>query len=278
MAAREALGRGLGALLKSADVAADAELIDLPVGQIRPNPYQPRQRFDLERLQELADSIQQQGVIQPIVVRRREPDFELIVGERRLRAAQIAGFSLIPAVVKRIADREALEFALMENLQREDLNPMEEARAYHRLQTTFKLRQDEVAKRVGKDRSSIANMLRLLKLSASLQEDIEAGRLTMGHARALLALETEAEQMQLRDRILAEGLSVRATEVQVRQKKRRAPVASKPAHLVAFEEQLHRQFSAPVTIKPGRKRGKIEITYQGEEDLRRLLQLLQAQP
>jgi ParB family transcriptional regulator, chromosome partitioning protein len=274
--AREALGRGLGALLEGVNVAGDTELINLPVAQIRPNPQQPRQYFDPQRLQELAHSIEQQGVIQPIVVRRRADGFELMAGERRLRAAQMAGFERIPALVKKADDREALEVALLENLQREDLNPMEEARAYQRLQSVFQLRQEEVAQRVGKDRSSVANMLRLLKLPPALQADIEAGRLSMGHARALLALTSAAEQQRLRDQVIVEGLSVRDTEARVRVHKRRATAPlSKSSQLVAVEQTLHQYLGARVAIKPGRRRGKIEITYQGEEDLQRLLTLLQ---
>lgn len=273
--AREALGRGLAALLEGAEATAESELTDLPVLQIRPNPFQPRQHFDQERLRELADSIRQQGVIQPILVRRSAEGFELLAGERRLRAAQIAGYTTIPALVKSANDQEALEVALLENLQREDLNPVEEARAYQRLQAEFQLTQDEVAQRVGRDRSSVTNMLRLLKLPPSLQADIEAGRLSMGHARALLALDSEEAQQRLRDQILAEGLSVRETENQVRvEKRRRVARPSKPAHLEAVEAALHQRFGAQVAIKPGRKRGKIEITYQGEEDLQRLLSLL----
>ncbi len=183
--AQEALGRGLAALLEGADTTAESELTELPVKQIRPNPFQPRQYFDPERLRELSDSIRQQGVIQPILVRRSTEGFELLAGERRLRAAQMAGYNTIPALVKSADDREALEVALLENLQREDLNPMEEARAYRRLQAEFELTQDDVAQRVGKDRSSVTNMLRLLKLPAALQTDIEAGRLSMGHACTL---------------------------------------------------------------------------------------------
>ena len=276
--AREALGRGLGALLEGVNVTAEVELTNLPVAQIRPNPYQPRQRFDAERLQELSDSIRQQGVIQPIVVRRDTEGFELIAGERRLRAAQMAGFERIPALVKRATDQESLQVALLENLQREDLNPIEEARAYLRLQTEFQLRQDDVAKRVGKDRSSVANALRLLKLPATIQEDIEAGRLSMGHARALLALESAEVQQQLRDRIIAEGLTVREIEAQVRKAKQpSAPKAAKPAkslHLQTMESVLHQRFGTSVIIKPGRKKGKIEISYQGEAELQRLLSLL----
>jgi ParB family chromosome partitioning protein len=273
---REALGRGLEALFAGANVAGDAELLRLPVAQIQPNPYQPRQHFDAQRLQELADSIRQQGLVQPIVVRRHAEVFQLVAGERRLRAAQIAGYEMVPALIKKVSDQETLEFALLENLQREDLNPMEEARAYQRLQSEFHLRQRDVAQRVGKDRSTVANVLRLLQLPAALQEDIEAGRLTMGHARALLALTSAADQQRLRDLVIAEGLSVRATEARVRAWTQ-SPVEKRPkaAHLLAVEDSLGRQFGTRVAIKPGRKQGKIEIVYRGEADLQRLLSLLQ---
>jgi ParB family chromosome partitioning protein len=273
---REALGRGLEALFEGTNVAGDAELLRLPVAQIQPNPYQPRQHFDAQRLQELADSIRQQGLVQPIVVRRHAEAFQLVAGERRLRAAQIAGYETVPALIKKVSDQETLEFALLENLQREDLNPMEEARAYQRLQSEFHLRQRDVAQRVGKDRSTVANMLRLLQLPAALQEDIEAGRLTMGHARALLALTSAADQQRLRDLIMAQGLSVRATEARVRAWTQ-PPAEKRPkaVHLLAVEDSLGRQFGTRVAIKPGRKQGKIEIVYRGEADLQRLLSLLQ---
>ena len=274
--AREALGRGLEALFAGANVAGDAELLPLPVVQIQPNPYQPRQHFDAQRLQELADSIRQQGLVQPIVVRRRGEGFQLVAGERRLRAAQMAGLETIPALIKRVTDQETLEFALLENLQREDLNPMEEARAYQRLQSEFRLRQRDVAQRVGKDRSTVTNVLRLLQLPAALQHDIEAGRLSVGHARALLGLKSALDQQRLRDIVLAEGLSVRATEARVRAWTT-APAEKRPkaASLLAVEDSLGRQLGMRVAIKPGRKSGKIEITYRGEADLQRLLSLLQ---
>jgi ParB family chromosome partitioning protein len=276
--AREALGRGLRALLEGTEAVGEAELMQLPVSQVRPNPYQPRQHFDTERLQELASSLQTQGLLQPIVVRRQLDGFELIAGERRWRAAHLAGLETIPALVRRASDEEVLALALLENLQREDLNPLEEARAYQRLQTEFHLRQEDVAQHVGKDRSSIANALRLLKLPPVLQEDLEAGRLTMGHARALLALESEEEQLRLRDQILASGLSVRETEGHVRAQKRTPPDGrSKPAHFVVIEETLQRHLGTRVAIRPGRKHGKIEIIYTGEDDLHRLLALLQRQ-
>lgn len=271
---REVLGRGLKALLEGTDVAAsDAELMHLSVTQVRSNPYQPRQNFDPQHLQELADSIKAQGILQPIVVRRRDDGFELIAGERRLRAAQLAGCETVPALIKKASDREMLELALLENLQREDLNPIEEARAYQRLLHEFHLRQEDVAQSVGKDRSSIANALRLLKLPQEFQDDIEAGRLSMGHARALLALDSEAAQRQLRDQILAEGLSVRDTEVRVRAQKTSAPSAKLP-HLMAAEHALRQRLGTRVAIKPGLRSGKIEIAYSGEEELQRLLSLL----
>ena len=276
--AREVLGRGLRALLEGTEAVGEAELLQLPVSQVHPNPYQPRQHFDTERLQELASSLKAQGLLQPIVVRRQLHGFELIAGERRWRAAQMAGLETIPALVRRANDEEVLGLALLENLQREDLNPLDEARAYQRLQAEFHLRQEDVAQYVGKDRSSIANALRLLKLPQVLQEDLEAGRLTMGHARALLALESEEAQLRLRDQILAAGLSVRETEAQVRTQKRTAPDGrSKPAHFVVLEEALQRHFGTRVAIRPGRKQGKIEIIYTGEDDLHRLLALLQLQ-
>ena len=277
--ARAALGRGLRALLEGTDTVGDAALRHLPVAQVHPNPYQPRPHVDPERLQELASSLKAQGLLQPIVVRRDREGFELIAGERRWRAAQMAGFETIPALVKPASDEEVLGLALLENLQREDLNPLEEARAYQRLQSEFHLRQEDVAQYVGKDRSSMANALRLLKLPQVLQEDLEAGRLSMGHARALLALESEEEQLRLRDQTLAAGLSVRETEDQVRTQKRPTPDGrAKPLHLLALEETLQQYFGTRVAIRPGRKHGKIEITYTGEDDLQRLLTLLQRSP
>lgn len=274
--AREVLGRGLRALLEGSDVVGDAELMHLPVTRVRPNPYQPRQHFDEERLHELAASLKTQGLLQPVVVRPQDDGYELIAGERRWRAAQIAGLETIPALIKRASDEEVLGLALLENLQREDLNPLEEARAYQRLQVDFQLRQEDVARYVGKDRSSVANALRLLKLPPILQEDLEAGRLTMGHARALLALESEAEQLRLREQILAGELSVRETEARVRTQKQATPDGrAKPSHLLRIEEALQQRLGTPVAIRQGRKQGKIEITYTGEEDLQRLLHVLQ---
>jgi len=276
--AREALGRGLRALLEGTEAVGEAELLQLPVSQVRPNPYQPRQHFDTERLQELASSLQTQGLLQPIVVRRQLDGFELIAGERRWRAAHLAGLETIPALVRRASDEEVLALALLENLQREDLNPLEEARAYQRLQTEFHLRQEDVAQSVGKDRSSIANTLRLLKLPQMLQEDLEAGRLTMGHARALLALESETEQLRLRDQILATGLSVRETEAMVRHEI--TPAVPPPPKRVdpntrAAEDRLKVVLGTThLRILRKGQGGRIEIDFANEDELQRLYEVL----
>src|SRR5207249_8185099 len=220
---RRGLGRGLGALL-SATPAADDVLIEIPVDQIEANPAQPRKSFSPEALEELVTSIRASGVIQPVIVRHRGPGYQLIAGERRWRAARQAGLERIPAIVREATDVESLELALVENLLREDLNPLEEADAYQRLIAEFGWTQEELGDRVGRDRSSVANTLRLLKLPAVIQDDLRAGRLTMGHARALLALSTPAEQLRLREEILAHSWSVRATEQTVQVRRVRTPV------------------------------------------------------
>src|SRR6266511_1550444 len=225
MSSRHGLGRGLGALLSPTPESAGIAT-ELPVDAIVPNPQQPRKGFDDNSLSNLAVSLNQTGVLQPVVVRRLGHGYQLIVGERRWRAAKLAGLTRIPAIVREATDAQSLELALVENLLREDLNPMEEAEAYQRLLAEFGWTQEELAQRVGRDRSSIANCLRMLKLPALIQADLRGGQLTMGHARALLALPSPAEQLKLREQILAHSWSVRATEagVQRRQSKpRRAP-------------------------------------------------------
>jgi len=230
MANKHGLGRGLGALLspsESAPLAAAAMagggIQDIPVEAIAPNPQQPRKAFEINALSDLAASLRRSGVIQPVVVRRAGQGYQLIVGERRWRAAKLAGLEKIPAVVREATDAESLELALIENLLREDLNPIEEAEAYQKLLAQFAWTQEELAERVGKDRSSIANCLRLLKLPESIQADLRAGRLTMGHARALLSLASAADQLRLREEILAHSWSVRATEEDVQRKRSQLP-------------------------------------------------------
>ena len=201
---KRALGRGLGALLPPTETEDAARLRDLPVESLVPNPQQPRKSFDPRALEELATSIRASGVLQPLVVRPRGSQFEILVGERRWRAAQQAGLIRVPAIVREASDAEALELGLVENLLREDLNPVEAAQAYQRLLAEFGWTQEELAQRLGKDRSSIANALRLLRLPEPIQEDLRTGRLTMGHARALLGLPSAAAQLRLRERILSQ--------------------------------------------------------------------------
>src|SRR5256884_9076629 len=238
MITKRGLGRGLGALLSSEPTEAEA-LVDVPIDQVEVNPNQPRKVFDFTALDELAASIKASGVIQPIIVRRVGGAYQLIAGERRWRAARQAGLDRIPAVVREATDSESLELALVENLLREDLNPMEEAEAYQQILGEFGWTQEQLAQRVGRDRSTIANSLRLLKLPLSIQDDLRANRLTMGHARALLALTSLADQMKLRDDILSQSWSVRDTEEGV-QKQRATPLAFRSAELSALEEYFQR--------------------------------------
>jgi len=273
---RRGLGRGLDALLGEAHSAAES-LTEIPIEQIEPNPRQPRKTFDVVALDELALSIKASGVIQPIVVRRGPAGrWQLIAGERRWRAARQAGLDRIPAVVREATDSESLELALVENLLREDLNPMEEAEAYQQILAEFGWTQEQLAQRVGRDRSTIANSLRLLKLPLSIQDDLRANRLTMGHARALLALTSLADQMKLRDDILSQSWSVRATEEGV-QKQRAVPPPRRSAELSALEDSLQHTLLTRVRVVGNERRGRIEIVYATTDELNRLATALGAQ-
>ena len=285
MASKHGLGRGLGALLSPSEpvplgaaAMAGGGIQDIPVEAIVPNPQQPRKDFEINALSQLAASLRQSGVIQPVVVRRAGQGYQLIVGERRWRAAKLAGLERIPAVVREATDAESLELALIENLLREDLNPIEEAEAYQKLLAQFAWTQEELAERVGKDRSSIANCLRLLKLPESIQADLRAGRLTMGHARALLSLASAADQLRLREEILAHSWSVRATEEDVQRKRSqlpRRPLRRSP-ELGALEDTLREALVTRVRLVGNERRGRIEIAYTSREDLDRLTELLMA--
>jgi ParB family chromosome partitioning protein len=271
---RRGLGRGLDALLGEATSATGPgeALLEIPVDQIDVNPRQPRKAFDQASLDELAQSLRTAGMLQPVVVRRGPGGrWELIAGERRWRAARQAGLERIPAVVREATDAESLELALVENLLREDLNPMEEAEAYQQVLTEFGWTQEQLAQRVGKDRSTIANVLRLLRLPAPIQQDLRSGRLTMGHARALLSLTDLAEQLKLRDEILAQAWSVRATEEGV-EKRRSAPasIRRRSAELVALEETFQRALMTRVRIRGNERRGRVEIIYASADELDRL--------
>jgi len=280
---KRGLGRGLGALLSAAPAEED-ELIEVPIDRVEVNPNQPRRDFDAVALDELTASIKASGIIQPVVVRRQGTGYQLIVGERRWRAARQAGLLRIPAVVREATDAQSLELALVENLLREDLNPMEEAEAYHKLLAQFGWIQEELAQRVGRDRSSIANCLRLLKLPGPIQADLRAGRLTMGHARALLSLTNVVDQLKLRDEILAHSWSVRTTEDSVRtagdEARTRRGVARAPgrrsAELAALEESLQRALMTRVRITGDERRGRIEVVYATPDELERLGALLSA--
>jgi ParB family chromosome partitioning protein len=280
------LGRGLGALLSSPgptsqDAGAPAGPVELPIDAIAPNPQQPRKDFDDKALRDLSASLRQTGVLQPVVVRRLGDGYQLIVGERRWRAAKLAGLTKIPAVIREVTDAQSLELALVENLLREDLNPMEEAEAYQRLLAEFNWTQEDLAQRVARDRSSIANCLRLLKLPDLIQADLRAGRLTMGHARALLSLDSPADQLKLREEILAHSWSVRATEAGV-QAKRARPSLRRPARrspeLAAVENALRGALATRVRIVGNERAGRIEVVYSSREELDRLAELITTPP
>ena len=273
---RHGLGRGLGALLPPAQEAGTAS--EIAVDAIAPNPQQPRKDFNDNGLRELARSLERTGVLQPVVVRRVGSGYQLIVGERRWRAAKLAGLTRIPAIVREATDAQSLELALVENLLREDLNPMEEAEAYQRLLAEFGWTQEELAQRVGRDRSSIANCIRLLKLPVLIQADLRAGRLTMGHARALLALPLPGDQLKLREEILAHSWSVRATEEGVQHQHRRPPRRQlrRSPELAAVENALRSALATRVRLVGTERAGRIEITYASREELDRLSGLIAA--
>lgn len=283
------LGRGLDALLgEGADeesTRGEGSVQELPLDMIRPGAYQPRQRIDEAALEELAESIRSQGIVQPIVVRSREEsgDYELIAGERRWRAAQIAGLDAIPAMVRELSGDEALEIALIENIQREELSPVEEARAFDRLTREFGLTHEALAEQVGRKRATISNTLRLLRLPREVQEALDEGTLRMGHARALLALEGDPRLGEVAGEVVQKGLSVRATEERVRRASREeherasargtAPgnANRKDPDIQRLEEDLGQALGAKVRITQRRNRGRLEIEYSSPEELESII-------
>lgn len=285
---KNVLGRGVGALLPEDNLDEADRFFMCDIEKISANPHQPRSHFDAEKLQQLADSIREKGVIQPLLVTRSNDNrYVLIAGERRLRAAKLAGREEVPVVVMdKGSDNESLELALIENIQRHDLNPIEEAMAYGRLMEEFHLTQEEVAKKVGRQRSTITNVLRLLQLPKSLQGDVVQGVISEGHARVLLRIKDEPELLQeVRDRIVNEELSVRATERLCAKKPQAAATkaseaASPPpeelpqSYCAALVNQLTNQLHTKVRIVQQGKRGKLEIEYYSSDDLDRLVSLL----
>lgn len=276
---RPALGRGLSALIPDTPAApAPAERpLAVDTDLLRPNQFQPRTTMDDARIEQLARSIRANGIIQPIVVRKVEGGYEIVAGERRWRAAQRAGLLKVPVSVQAIPDDRLLAAALIENIQREDLNPIEEAHAYRRLSDEFTLTQDQIADAVGKDRSSIANYVRLLRLPHEIRENVAAGALSMGHARALLSLPDEAAQLQAGRDVVARQLSVRETEALVKQVIDPAPPREQPqkdVHTRAAEDKLRFALGTRVRIVRKRKGGRIEIDFASEDELQRLYEQL----
>jgi len=299
--ARPALGRGLGALLGTtppapgapvspATATTPAPVEDLrekvqrvPLGRIRPCPLQPRKQFTPETLRELADSIKEQGIVQPLIVRERADQLELIAGERRWRAAQLLGLPEVPVIVREADDRAVLELALIENLQRENLNPIEEAQGYAQLIDQFQLKQDEVALKVGKNRATVANALRLLKLAPALQNYLREGRLSVGHAKVILGLASERQQQLAAQRILQDGLNVRQTEGLVAKwlarpapARGRVPAAgpARDAQVSRLEDKLRERLGTRVKLKYEQGSGTLEISFYSDDELERVLQIL----
>ena len=281
-----ALGKGIDALIPDIDTLGPSQdrFFQCDIGRIRPNRYQPRRHFDQDELKELSDSIAQQGIIQPLVVRPDSNGFELIAGERRLRAARMAGLKQVPVVVRDVSEKRLLQISIIENIQRQDLNPMEEADAYHRLMSEFELTQEQVAEQVGKSRSAVANFLRLRQLPIPVKDSINQGKLTMGHARALLGAESKAHQTLVWKTILTKGISVRQTEQMIQRLKadqdrggggQRKP-GSEEIYFTALAEELSRGWGTKVLIKRRGKRGRIEIEFYDDQGLDRLLERLKA--
>jgi ParB family chromosome partitioning protein len=277
---KPALGRGLGALIPKGAEKPESErgILEVELTRIVPNAYQPRKEFKDEALRELADSIKSKGVIQPVLLQKNaDGGYSLIAGERRFRAARMAGLKKIPAVIKDVSPEEALELALIENIQREDLNPVETAEAYNRLMQEFGLTQEQTSEKVGKERSTVANYLRLLGLPADVKQDIAGGALSMGHAKALLSLDSPQKQMALRRDIIARGLSVREAEAAARRMKSPGRIRKKStpsAQVSMLEDELKQRLGTRVHIKTSGKGGRIEIEYYSGDEFERLLAFL----
>jgi ParB family chromosome partitioning protein len=303
--AKPALGRGLGALLggapaaakpsssgaqASVPVATQAPTIDardrvqrVALNRIRPCPFQPRKDFTPDTLRELADSIREQGIVQPLIVRDRGDHFEIIAGERRWRAAQLLNLPEVPVILREADDRAVLELALIENLQRENLNAIEEAQGYSELMGQFHLTQEDVATKVGKSRAVVANALRLLKLPQTLQGYIRDGRLSVGHAKVVLGLATEKEQQQAVERVIKEGLNVRQTEGLIAKLQERATGSAKPAtvtpltkdaHIADLENRIREKLGTKVQLRYSQGKGGLEISFFNDDELERILQIL----
>lgn len=278
---KQALGKGLGALIPDLSVLGDKEkkslgIMEIELDRIVPNEFQPRKTFDDDRLKELAASIKEQGVIQPIIVHRIGTNYGLIAGERRWRATRLAGLKTIPALVREASKRELIEQALIENIQREDLNPLEAAEAFKRLQDEFKLTQEDLAKRVGKERSTVTNFLRILGLPKEIKQHLAGGAISLGHAKALLSLERHRDQLAAANAIVKKGLSVREAEALAAKLKHPGDAKkSKPVvatEYQAVEERLRKSLGTKVSIEAKSKGGRIVIEYYSADELDRILE------
>jgi len=279
MAKRKALGKGLSALIPEADRLEDGEeeFFKCPVKAIEANPYQPRQDISESDLEDMVNSVREKGIITPLLVSRTDTGYQLIAGERRWRAAQKAGLERVPVVVREVTPYESLELALIENIHRKDLNAVEEALAYKRLLEEAEITQDSLAKRLGKDRSSITNLLRLLNLPLSIQKDLIDGRLSMGHARVLVGIGDSEEQKVLRDAVIKKGLSVRQTETLAKKRRRPGNIKSKQSELdyyvQSLADKLKLSLGTKVEIKKKGREGRIVVYFYSDEELERLLDL-----
>ncbi len=290
--AKSGLGKGLGALisvspaLRANEPEAGERVQQVSLSSIVPSPLQPRREFAREALEELIGSIRQRGIIQPLIVRPRQGQFELIAGERRWRAAKELGLNEVPVIVRQATDLEVLELSLIENLQRADLNPIEEAEAYARLANEFGMRQEEIAQKVGKSRAAVANSMRLLDLDPQVQVWVVQGFLSVGHAKVLLGLKGQEEQRFLAEKILRQSSTVRSTERMVAhllgksgpRRRKTAPPAASNIAITDLEHRLQQHFATHVTIHHGEKRGRIEIEYYGDDDLDRVVKALGLPP
>ena len=287
---RKALGKGINALIPDfeiglpepgvSDEQGTIQTRELLIDEISPNRFQPRKYFDDDKLEELVASISENGILQPVVVQKSETGYELVAGERRWRASKKAGLKKIPAMIREVSDTKALELAIIENIHRQDLNPIEEAEAYKRLAEDFSLTQEMIAEKVGKSRAAIANILRLLNLSRNIQENLISGKLSMGHARALLGLENSGQMHAMCQEILKQGLTVRQTESKVNRLKKpemlklASSMKKKNIFIRDLEKELERKLGTKVEVSPKKTGGKLVVSYYSDDDLERIQKLI----
>ncbi len=276
---RRALGKGISALIPERETGRQDKIIYVQTDQIKPNPFQPRESFDSQSMEELTQSIKEKGVIQPILVRRKGDYYELIAGERRLRAVNLLNIKEIPVIVKEVEDRDSLELSLIENIQRQELNPIEEAHAYRYLIDKFQVTQEKISEVLGKARVSVTNILRLLKLPQEIQEEIKKGRISFAHGRALLEIADVNQQRRLAQEVISRGLSVRELESLIKMQrprvmKRRMGESMREPYVAVLEEELQHILATKVRVSKRKKRGHILIEFYSQEDLERIMNVL----